>query len=66
MLFLAKFFILAAVVAILVRAGMHAQQLTTEGISPWGAHGMETIGAMLHTDFDTLSCSFWTPSSVTC
>lgn len=65
MFFLAKLFVLVAVVAIVVRAGMHVQQLTAKGISPWDGHGIELVGGMLRADLDSLPIPAWTASSPT-
>ena len=52
--FLVKPLFVLAFVALLVRAGMHAQQLVDEGVSPWTADGVEEVGARMRADLDGL------------
>ena len=54
MFFLFKVLLLVVVATALVRAGMHAQQLVDEGVSPWTGDGIEEVGLRLQADVDGL------------
>ena len=53
--FVFKQMLAAVLIVVLVRAGMHTQQLIEQGETPWTKSGVTEVGVRLQADLDELT-----------